>query len=306
MFLEVYALIFTMTFCGLLLIFRVDQQRESESQLRLLERAEKRDLIINRKPGFIAKQRQRLSALLRVSQVQPFIFITLCFFSFLLGTFAGGFFLGDSLLGLLLGVAALPLPLIYILMQARRFMKRESEQIEELMSSVTGAYIATNSIITAFESYNNLRLKGMDPLLRRIGPIDEFLIDVHAINPSVDNALRRLQAKLNNRYFDDWVNMLILCQQNKEMRFALQPIIKAFNDSKLAQLEADTVTGLVWREYFLVLCMLFGLFPVLRLSNEVWFNILTQTFIGRILVCIMLVAALGTAFYVMKVTRPID
>jgi len=298
--------IFVLAFLGLALLFKIDQSRPNEALERQKERAFRRNLIINKKPNFFLRQVQTLQRLLVSSRVQPFYFLAMAMLCFLVGTFAGSFLLGDFFLGLLVGISALPLPVIYVLIQARGYAQRESEQIEELMSSVTGAYIATNSIIAAFESYNKLRLKGMDPRLRRIGPIDEFLIDVHAISPSVDNALRHLQAKLNNRYFDDWVNMLILCQKNKEMRFALQPIIKAFNDSKLAQMESETVTNLVWREYFLVVCMLFGLFPVLRMSNEVWFNILTRTFVGRVLVCVMICSALGTAFYVMRVTRPLD
>jgi len=269
-------------------------------------RGAKRDLIIAKAPGRIERAWQYWLHLISLAQVPVPLFIILCLLSLTLGTVLGNLVMGDLSLAFFVGSCATPLPLIYIFLLSRKYIKREAEQLEGMMSSVTQAYLASNSIIAAFESYNNMRNKGLDPRLRRITPVDEFLIDVHAINPSVAEGLRKLQAKENNRYFDDWIDMLIRCTRNNELRFGLQPIIKAFNDSKIMQMEAETVTAMVWREYAFVVIMLLGIIPVLRLSNEAWYNILTKTAVGRVLVCVLIAATLGTSFYVLRVTRPLD
>ena len=303
----IYLVIFASLSLAMLVLFRVDQ-RQSDTPIRISEilRDAKRELIIERKPGRLSRLRLRWLHLLQLSRIPPLLYSGITAAAFLVGCTLGMAIFSDLPLGLFVGLCSLPLPLIYLLLYSRKYARQEAEHLEELMSSVTHAYLATNSIIAAFESYNNMRNKGLDPRLRRIGLVDEFLIDVHAINPSVVEGLRKMQGKISNRYFDDWVNMLIRCNKNKELRFGLQPIIKAFNDSKIMQLEAETTAALVWREYFLVVVMLFGIIPVLRLSNEAWYNILTQSLVGRMLVCAMIAATLGASFYVLRVTRPLD
>jgi hypothetical protein len=44
----------------------------------------------------------------------------------------------------------------------------------------------------------------------------------------------------------------------------------------------------------------------MRFSNEAWFSILTETPIGKGLIILMLVMALITSFFVMKITKPIN
>ena len=302
-----YIFVFVTLLCGLLLLFKVTPPKRGE-RLRVgsMVRQGKRDLIVRKQPLLLERMRLRLLHMLQLARIAPTVFVALCVCSGCGGLFLGGAVFADFFLAVLMALAAIPLPLVIVLVRSREFARRESEQLEGLMSSVTNAYMATNSIISAFESYNNMRTKGIDARLRRIGPVDEFLIEVYAIDPSVEAALRKLQARLNNRYFDDWVNMLIQCQRNRDLRFGLQPIIKAFNDSKIMQLEAESVMSQVWREYVLVVVLMFGIIPVLRLSNEVWFNILTHTVLGKTLVSAMIVAAFATAFYVLRVTRPLD
>ncbi len=50
--------------------------------------------------------------------------------------------------------------------------------------------------------------------------------------------------------------------------------------------------------------MMFSVIPLMRFSNSEWFSILTGTTIGKTLIVVMLLIALATSFYVMRVTRP--
>ena len=43
---------------------------------------------------------------------------------------------------------------------------------------------------------------------------------------------------------------------------------------------------------------------MMRFANAEWFYLLTSTTVGRLLIVLMLLTALATAFYVMKATKP--
>jgi hypothetical protein len=100
--------------------------------------------------------------------------------------------------------------------------------------------------------------------------------------------------------------MLILCYHDRQLKFALFPIIKAMNDAKSMQIESDGMMVRVWRDYLMTVGLMFSVIPMMRFSNAEWFSILTQTTIGKLLIVIMLLTALATAFYVMKITKPVN
>ena len=142
--------------------------------------------------------------------------------------------------------------------------------------------------------------------LRKPTPFDEFVSEIKLINPNIEHGLYRLSAKINNRYFAEWIKMLILCNRDRRLKFALFPIIKAMNDAKSMQIESDSMMARVWRDYLMTVGMMFSIIPLMRFSNAEWFAILTETSIGKALILGMLVTALATAFYVMKITKPVN
>jgi len=247
-----------------------------------------------------------LDRLLRLSGVSRGAFAVLCIFCFAAGFVIGLLVFIETPVALVLGISAVPLPFLLVLIRSRSNAQKENEGLEGLMSNVTHAYIASNNIIQAFESYSEMKNKGLENSLRVISPVEEFIIDVHTIDPSVENGLRKLQSKINNRFFDDWISTLILCQSNRELMFALQPIIKNFNENKIMQLEAETSLRLVWSEYLTLVCLALGFIAALRYLYEVWFNIMIYTLYGRLLLGLLLFTVVATSFYMLRVTRPLD
>ena len=100
--------------------------------------------------------------------------------------------------------------------------------------------------------------------------------------------------------------MLILCNRDRRLKFALFPIIKSMNDAKSMQIESDSMMTRVWRDYLMTVGMMFSIIPLMRFSNAEWFAILTETPIGKALILGMLFTAIATAFYVMKITKPVN
>jgi low affinity Fe/Cu permease len=100
--------------------------------------------------------------------------------------------------------------------------------------------------------------------------------------------------------------MLIFCYRDRRLKFALFPVIKSMNDAKAMQIESDSMMARVWRDYLMTVGMMFSIIPMMRFSNAEWFAILTETSIGKLLIVVMLMTALATSFYVMKVTKPVN
>lgn len=224
---------------------------------------------------------------------------------------AGGFLAGLMLfnsaeLAAVMSVCLTPVPFFYLTVKSATAAREEIEGLENTMSIITNAYAGCDDIIKAVETYVEEKNRYIPAHLRNTTPFDEFVSEIRLINPNVEHGLYRLSAKIKNRYFAEWVKMLILCYHDRRLKFALFPIIKAMNDAKSMQIESDGMMVRVWRDYLLTAGLMFSVIPMMRFSNAEWFSILTQTTIGKLLIVIMLLTALATAFYVMKITKPVN
>lgn len=224
---------------------------------------------------------------------------------------AGGFLAGILLfnsvdLAAVAAVCLIPAPYFYLTVKSAAAAREEIEGLENTMSIITNAYAGCDDIIKAVETYVEEKNRYLPVHLRTPTPFDEFVSEIRLINPNVEYGLYRLAAKIKNRYFAEWGKMLILCHRDRRLKFALFPIIKAMNDAKSMQTESDGMMVRVWRDYLLTAGLMFSVIPMMRLSNAEWFFILSQTTLGKLLIVIMLLTALGTAFYVMRITKPVN
>jgi hypothetical protein len=222
------------------------------------------------------------------------------------GFLAGLMLFNSAELAAVVSVCLTPAPFFYLTIKSATAAREEIEGLENTMSIITNAYAGCDDIIKAVETYVEEKNRYIPAHLRNTTPFDEFVSEIRLINPNVEHGLYRLSAKIKNRYFAEWVKMLILCCHDRRLKFALFPIIKAMNDAKSMQIESDGMMIRVWRDYLLTAGLMFSVIPMMRFSNAEWFSILTQTTIGKLLIVIMLLTALATAFYVMKITKPVN
>ncbi len=222
-----------------------------------------------------------------------------------------GVVLGNALfsgieLGTATGIAFLAVPYIFMLMRGQTAARKETEQLENAMSVITNAYMGCNDIVESFFSYVRERNRNRDPGQADTTPFDEFVTEVTLINPDVERGLYILEAKIRNYHFSEWVKMLRMCNGNSHLKFALPPIVKAMGDAKAMQIESDTQMSRVWKDYIMTVALMFGIIPILRFTNADWYAILTTTFVGKLLIGLMLVLALVSAFIVTRITKPIS
>ena len=71
------------------------------------------------------------------------------------------------------------------------------------------------------------------------------------------------------------------------------------------EIEADTVMMSVWKEYFTSIILAFSIIPILRWSNRAWFDLLVFSGVGKMLILLMLVLTLLSAFITLKINKPL-
>ena len=246
----------------------------------------------------------RFQTLFRQTRCTKKKFLVMVFASAAGGFVAGMLLFGSVELATVMAVCVLPAPYFYLTVKSSEAAREEIEGLENTMSIITNAYAGNDDIIKAVELYVEEKNRYIPLNLRIPSPFDEFVSEIRLINPNVEYGLHRLAAKIKNRYFSEWVKTLILCHQDRRLKFALFPIIKAMNDAKSMQIESDGMMVRVWRNYLMTVGLMFSVIPMMRFSNAEWFSILTKTTIGKLLIVLMMLTALATAFYVMKATKP--
>lgn len=246
----------------------------------------------------------RFQTLFRQTRYTRKKFFVMVSLSALGGFVAGVMLFGTIELAAVMAVCMLPAPYFYLTVKGSTAAREEIEGLENTMSIITNAYAGNDDIVKAVELYVEEKNRYIPVHLRNPTPFDEFISEIKLINPNVEHGLYRLSAKIKNRYFNEWVKTLILCHHDRRLKFALFPIIKAMNDAKSMQIESDGMMVRVWRDYLMTAGLMFSVIPMMRFSNAEWFSILTKTTIGKLLIVLMMLTALATAFYVMKATKP--
>ena len=130
-----------------------------------------------------------------------------------------GLALDNVLAGLVLVVGLGCSPLIVIRIRTGDYVRSLNEMLESAMGTVTNSYILGGDLIGAVENNLHLLPTPLDGMLR------QFYTETQLIDADVVKALRRLRERIDNRYWRDWCDVLIQCQRDRQLRFALPGIV---------------------------------------------------------------------------------
>lgn len=224
---------------------------------------------------------------------------------FALGILAGTLLFRDPFLATVTGIAFIPLSYLYLYIRTMDARQQELDELENTMSIITNAYMASDDILRAFQVYIDEKNRDVEERFRKITPFDEFVSDVLLVNPNIERALVILSGKINNVHFKNWIKNLILCTKDRNLKFSLLPVLNKMNDQKALQMESDTAMIAGWRNYIITVVVMFSILPLFKVIKQDMFLILTQTTVGKILVVAMILSALVTAAIVSKINKPI-
>lgn len=297
---EIKMLVFSLLAVGFLTIFL---RKNAAISLREMHLKERRERITRRKITKQERLKIMIAAVVKQSGYDSKTFLISCIAAVCAGFIIGYVLFSGLLLAIATAAALLPAPYLFFYLKAAKVRRAELDTLEQSMSIITNTYASSYDIVAAVESFNNERHRGIPPQLRVQTPFDAFVTNATLTLNSVDKSLVILETMVSNHYFSEWVKTLRMCGKDRGMVFALFPIIQAMSDAKIAQIEADTKTESAWRDYILTVCVMFSIIPMFRVINADWYSILVGTPVGKLLLILMLVGTLVSAFFVARVAK---
>lgn len=220
----------------------------------------------------------------------------------LIASIAGGWAFGklvfmDTTISLFIAGICIIIPHAFLVLKGNRDTRERAENLESAMRIITHEYISTLDIQRAVENSIDV--------LEHDKPFREFLVDCKVVSSNVERNLRRLESKERNTYFSRWIDQLILVQTDRNQIVNLMPIIDDMNDAKTAQRQNDTQVAGAWRDYFTLLFIILLSPLLIRLIQYEWYMYLITTFVGRVLVILMLACLVWATIRAMKINKPI-
>lgn len=211
-----------------------------------------------------------------------------------------GLALGNILAGLVLAVGLGCAPLIVIRIRTGDYIRGLHEKLESAMSTITNSYVASGDLIGAVENSLHLLPAPLDGLFR------QFYGETQLIDSDVGKALRRLRERIDNRYWRDWCDVLVQCQRDRQLRFALPGIVSRLGEMRRAQMEADTTIRKQISDYIITILIVLGSIPLMAAMMPDWYTMLSTTGAGKITLAVVLAAVLATSVWVARLYRPVE
>ena len=199
-----------------------------------------------------------------------------------------------------LAVAFAMIPFAYLKRTIRIYDTQLKDELEAALSIVTTSYIRCENIATAVEE----NIGEMKPPVS--GIFETFLNEMTVISPDIVGAIYHLREKVRNTVFEEWCDTLILCQSDRTLKDTLMPVVSKLTDIRLVNNSLKTMLSENRREYFVMVLLVIGNIPLLRLINIDWYNALMYSTIGKLVLAVCGVVVLITLLRMLKITRPIE
>lgn len=206
--------------------------------------------------------------------------------------------IGNLLAAAVLGVGLAVMPLLIIRIRTGDYLRGLYESLESGMGTVTNAYVASGDLIGAIEDSLRLIPAPVDEVFRK------FLSQIRLVDASVPRALQAMKGQIDNRYWQEWVNVLIQCQSDRTLRYALPGIVERLGAMRRIRMEADTLLQKQIGDYVVTVFLLLGSIPVMAFMMPDWYEMLTQTIAGQITLAVVLAAVFMTALWIGRLYHP--
>lgn len=181
-----------------------------------------------------------------------------------------------------------------------KLTQAKSQRVEKLHSSMlilSNSYIVTEDFLQSVR--DNLSV------LAYPAPFRDFLTYTNYIDSSVKTGLRRMEAQVGNDYFSQWVNVLILAQDDRNMKYVTMSVVDAMADVRQAQRESETAMYAIWREYFTVLSLIFAAPLIFRVLMRDAYTVLVTTLPGQVLLALLLAAVVFSLVRAYRLNKPL-
>ena len=208
--------------------------------------------------------------------------------------------IGNVFLMPVLSVTFALIPFLYITNTLSYYEKQTKAELETTLSIVTTSYERCDDIVQAVRE--NIRY--IKPPLQEV--FMAFEGEATAVTSNIKHALYSLREKVDNDIFREWVDTLILCQDDRTLKDTLQPVVQKLADVRIVNSELSTMLASARNEYWMMVALVVGNVPLLYLLNKDWFHTLLYSTPGKAVCGICGLVILITALFMKKFTKPIE
>ena len=192
------------------------------------------------------------------------------------------------------------LPFWYVRFTSIRWKKELNSELETALSIITTSYLRSESIITAIEE----NVDYINPPVQDV--FKAFLTQTKLINANIKMALSGLKTKIESEVFHEWVDALIDCQEDKNIKSTLTPIVSKLSDMRIVSAELDYLLYEPIKEYVTMALLLIGNIPLMYFLNKDWYHTLMFTSIGKVVLAICGSVIFVSLAAVINLSRPIE
>lgn len=200
-----------------------------------------------------------------------------------------------------LAVGIALLPFYYVKLTAGRHKKQINTELETALSIITTSYLrGKNTIIRAIEENQPY----LNPPVAEV--FRNFLLQAKLINSNTRESLEGLKAGIDNSVFHEWVDAVVACQDDYNLKSILPSIVAKLSDMRVVSAELDLLLFEPVKEYITMVVLLLGSIPLMYFLNKDWYHTLMFTDFGRILIAICAGMIFVSVAAVSKHMRPIE
>ena len=254
-----------------------------------------------KKKRFIVREIDEVTEIMRMTGREdkiPVVFIVCGSFA-VAGAFIASLF-GNAFLIPVLGIGMTFIPVWYIKLTASHFKKDISEELETALSIISTAYIRNEDIVTAVEeniSYLKAPIKDV---------FADFLVQLKLIDSDTEKAIANLKGKVDNDIFHEWCDALIACQQDRNLKSTLTPIVAKLSDIRVVNSELELMVAEPRKEFIIMAMLVAANVPLMYFLNKDWFSVLMYSPLGKFVLALDTAAIFICSAFVVKLTGPIE
>lgn len=192
------------------------------------------------------------------------------------------------------------LPFIMARRTVRYYEKHIGQELETALSVITNSYIRSDDIVLAVKE----NLEYLKPPLKEI--FAAFVAENTMITADIRQALRGLKEKINHAVFLEWCDTAIACQDDRTLKDTLMPVVAKLTDIRLVNSEVRGIMTAARTEYGMMAAMVAANLPILYVLNREWYQALTGTVAGKLVLGLCGMTILVTALMMLRFTKPIE
>lgn len=299
LFLLICAAIFLVSAIGILLITGLGQSINLVMKRKKVKRNKIKAMRVYKGTLFTKLNRMNKKREVLITEVQmpKLTYYLLTLLGAMSGMVIGKVFFHATLFAIIVSVLGAFTPILYLNIRNTATKSSRIEKLQSSMMILSSSYIVTEDLLRSVQ--DNIEL------LECPAPFRDFLTYVNCIDSNVKAALRRMENQVDNVYFSQWVNVLIMAQDDRSLKYVTMSVVDAVNDVQQAQLEADTAIFAVWREYLTVLMLIFSAPLIFRILMAPAYKILVSSLVGKGLLLLLLVAVVYSIIKAVRLNKPL-